>query len=492
MRVLVIGAGMSGMLMGIRLLEAGIESFEILEKAASVGGTWRENTYPGLACDVPAYLYTYSFEPNPECSHRYARGPEIQAYFERVFEKHGLARYTRFGREVEAARWEDGAWTVTTKDGERRRADVLVAATGVLHHPKLPDIPGLDSFEGAAFHSARWDHRAPLDGSRIGVVGTGSTAVQIVSALADRASKLSLFQRTAQWVLPAFDADYGESSKAILRRFPSLARLLHHGYAAYFDGVLGGGFGTERRLFFAAFETLAERHLATVRDPELRRKLTPDYRLGCKRFILSDRFYEAIQGPHSELVTEGIERVEARGVRTRDGRLHELDVLVLATGFHARAFMRPMAIEGVDGTTLESAWADGVYAHRSVALPAFPNFFMLQGPNSPIGNYSLIKIAEIQSAYVMAILERIRRGELATVMPRKDVTDRLARELREAAEHTVWKAAGCTSWYLDERGNLGVWPFTLERFGREMRTPRFEELELDGPATLSSSMRPGA
>lgn len=491
MRVLVVGAGMSGMLMGIRLLRAGIDTFEILEKAESAGGTWRENTYPGLACDVPAYLYTYSFEPNPECSHRYARGPEIRAYFERVFEAYGLSRFTRFGREVASARWEEGAWTVTTTDGERRRADVLIAATGVLHHPKLPDIPGLESFAGASFHSARWDPRVPLDGARIGVVGTGSTAVQIVTALAERAAKLSLFQRTAQWVLPAFDAEYGESSKALLRRFPSLAGLLHHGYSAYFDGVLGGGFGTDRTLFFAAFEALAERHLATVRDPELRRKLTPDYRLGCKRFILSDGFYEAIQKPRSELVTEGIERVEPRGIRTRDGRLHELDVLVLATGFHARAFMRPMRIEGASGVSLESAWADGVYAYRSVALPSFPNFFMLQGPNSPIGNYSLIKIAEIQSAYVMAILERIRAGEIASVMPRRDVTERLRRELREAAEHTVWKASGCSSWYLDERGNLGVWPFTLERFGREMEAPRYEELEVDVPSTLPSSAGAG-
>jgi cyclohexanone monooxygenase len=243
--------------------------------------------------------------------------------------------------------------------------------------------------------------------------------------------------------------------------------------------VLAGGFGTERRLFFAWFKWLAERHLATVRDPELRRRLTPEYRFGCKRFILSDGFYRAMQKPQAELVTSRIDHVEARGVRTQDGRLHELDVLVLATGFKAQNYMRPMKLFGLDGRTLESEWVNGARAYRSVALPGFPNFFMLQGPHSPIGNYSLIKIAEIQSSYVTALIERIRRGSLVTAMPREDATERFNREMRAGAETTIWKSAGCSSWYIDPHGNLTVWPFTLARFDAEMREPRYEDFEIE-------------
>ncbi len=475
--ILIIGAGMSGMLMGIRLKQAGLESFEILEKASAVGGTWRDNTYPGLACDVPAYLYTYSFEPNPECSRRYASGPEIRAYFERVHAKYDLGRNVRFGQEVVSARYDDGAWSVTTKDGRVRRADIVISATGVLHHPRYPDIPGLADFRGAAFHSARWDHAAPLDGARVGIVGTGSTAVQIVCGVVDRAAQLSLFQRTAQWVLPAFDTEYGAWRKPWLRRFPWLARLLHYGYALYYDSILGGGFGTKRTLFFKYFETLAKRHLATVADQELRRRLTPDYRVGCKRFILSDGFYAAMQRPNAALVTDGIERVEAGGIRTGDGRLHELDVLVLATGFQAHHYMRPMAVVGPGGRTLDATWADGIRAYRSVAIPGFPSFFMLQGPHGPIGNYSLIKISEIQSAYLMKIIERYRRGEVRAVAPTDAATRAFNADLQRAAAETIWTAPGCRSWYLDAHGELSIWPWTLRRFHAEMRAPRFEEFE---------------
>lgn len=481
-RIVIVGAGMSGMLMAIRLLGAGYRDVEVLEKADSVGGTWRENTYPGLACDVPGYLYAYSFEPNPECGARYAKGPEIQAYFERVFAKYRLASHVRFGADVVSAHYESAGWTIRTGDGRVRRADVVIAATGVLHHPNLPDLEGLASFEGACFHSARWDHGVPLDGKRIGVVGTGSTAVQIVCGTAARAGSLALFQRTAQWVIPAFDTPYGETRRAVLRRIPPLNRALHRGYASFYDGVLGAGFGADRTLFFKGFEALAERHLGTVRDPDLRRRLTPDHRLGCKRFILSDGFYDAMQRSNVALVTDRIARIEPAGVRTADGRLHPLDVLVLATGFKAQHYMRPMQLVGRDGLTIDRAWEGGVAAYRGVALPGFPNFFLLQGPNSPIGNYSLIKIAEAQSSYVMQLLDRIRHGDARTIEPRVDATERFNRELHDAAGTTIWKSDGCSSWYLDARGRLTIWPWSLARFEAEMKTPAFEDFALTAPA----------
>ncbi len=476
-RVVIVGAGMSGMLMGIRLKRAGIESFEILEKAASVGGTWRDNTYPGLACDVPAYLYTYSFEPNPECSHRYARGPEIRAYFERVYRKYDLERHVRFGQEVTSARFEGFGWTITTADGTTRRADVVVSATGILHHPNVPEIEGVGDFRGAVFHSARWDHGVPLDGKRVGIIGTGSTAVQIVCGLVERVAELKLFQRTPQWVIPAFDVAYRDWRKPVLRRFPWIARLFHFAYALFYDSVLGSGFLRKRTLFFRFFEMMARRHLARVADPELRKRLTPSHRIGCKRFVLSDDFYTAIQEPQVELVTEGIERIEREGVRTRDGRLHELDVLVLATGFKAHEYVRPMKVIGPTGRTLDEAWSNGVQAYRSVALPGFPNYFLLQGPHGPIGNYSLIKISEVQTAYLMQIIEGIRRGEWRTAAPREDVTAEYNRALEEGAEGTIWTSPGCQSWYLDPHGRLSIWPWTLRHFREQLREPRYEEYD---------------
>lgn len=477
-KIVIMGAGMSGMLVAIRLLAAGITDFDILEKADSAGGTWRENTYPGLACDVPGYLYTYSFEPNPECSHRYARGGEIQAYFLRVFNQYQLHRHTRFGQEILSAHHGDGVWHITTRTGDQWQADILISAVGVLHHPNLPDIPGLDSFQGTAFHSARWNHAAPVDGKRVAVIGTGSTAVQIVSGLVDRVAELKLFQRTAQWVLPAFDTEYSDWSKVILRRMPGLTKWLHNRYSDVYHGILSGGFGRERVVFINAFRMMAERHLNSVRDPELRRRLTPDYRFGCKRFILSDRFYDAMQQPQTQLVTNRIDRIEPGGIRTSDGTLHEVDVIVLATGFKAQNYVRPIQLTGTNGISLEQAWADGVKAYKTVAIPGFPNFFMLQGPHSPIGNFSLIKIAEMQCEYLMQLIQRICSGDIRTLAPKSAATDDYNRALREAAKNTIWMDPGCQSWYIDTRGNLTIWPWSIGRFDAIMKAPELADYEI--------------
>ncbi|RLU01170.1 flavin-containing monooxygenase [Ketobacter sp.] len=477
-KIVIIGAGMSGMLVAIRLQQAGITDFEILEKAASAGGTWRDNTYPGLACDVPGYLYTYSFEPNPECSHRYAHGDEIQAYFLRVFEKYGLRQYVRFNQEVDAAEYDQHRWRITTKSGEQIEADILISAVGVLHQPNYPDIPGLDRFRGDLFHSARWDHNAPLQGKRVVVIGTGSTAVQIVCGLVDQVARLKLFQRTAQWVLPAFDTPYAEWPKWIMRRLPFTAKWLHQRYDDLYHGILGGGFGKERVLFINTFRLIAERHLRTVQDPDLRRRLTPDFPFGCKRFILSDGFYKAMQQPQTELVTDGIEGIEENGIRTRDGTLHEVDVIVLATGFKAQNYVRPIKLVGEQGITLDQYWADGLKAYKTMALPGFPNFFMVQGPHSPIGNFSLIKIAEMQCDYLLQLVQHIVAGQAASLAPKATATDAYNAELQRHAQNTLWMGNGCQSWYIDSRGRLTIWPLSIGRFQALMKQPKWEDFEI--------------
>lgn len=480
MRFAIIGAGMSGILSAIKLQEAGFGEVTLYEKADRLGGTWRENTYPGIACDVPSHLYSYSFEPNPEWSHRFSPGGEIQAYFEGVARKHGVEERIRFGDEVTRCEFSGGRWHLETKSGHRDQADVVIAATGVLHHPNLPDIAGLEDFEGALFHSARWDHAVALDGRRIGVVGTGSTAVQIVSALVDRVAKLSLFQRTAQWVMPQENPAYSDAERAEFRRDPEALRALYRNlselFSQNFSNAVVDADSPQMKLIEDACRLNLEH---SVRDPELREKLRPSYRAACKRLVISPDFYQAIQRPNAELVTAGIERVEARGVRTRDGRLHELDVLVLATGFRADRFMRPTEVIGRSGRRLDDAWSQRPVAYLSISIPGFPNLFMLNGPNGPVGNFSLIEVAELQIAYILQLVDVLRSGRCREISPTEEATARFDAERVEAAKRTIW-STGCRSWYLDDRGIPASWPFTFDRFRAEMAAPKLEAYERVG------------
>jgi cation diffusion facilitator CzcD-associated flavoprotein CzcO len=480
LRFVIVGAGMSGILAGIRLHEAGLGDYTIYEKADRLGGTWRENTYPGIACDVPSHLYSYSFEPNPEWSHRFSPGAEIQAYFEGVARRHGVDRRIRFGEEVTRCAFEGGRWRLETKSGRRDEADVVIAATGVLHHPNVPDLPGLDSFDGALFHSARWDHAVRLDGRRIGIVGTGSTAVQIVSELVDRVSKLVLFQRTAQWIMPQDNPPYAETEKAEFRRRPDTMRELHAQLSLLFaqgfsNAVIDAGSPQMKAIEDACRANLE----SSVADPVLREKLRPSYRAACKRLVISPDFYQAIQKPNAELETAGIERIEPRGVRTRDGRLHELDVLVLATGFRADRFVRPIHVFGESGQVLDQRWAKRPDAYFSIAVPGFPNLFLLNGPNGPVGNFSLIEVAELQMGYVLQLVERLRSGGCRALAPTEEATARFEAAREEAARRTVW-TTGCRSWYLDDRGIPAVWPWTFDRFREEMAAPKREDWVEDG------------
>lgn len=476
LRAAVVGAGMAGILAAIKLRARGIDC-TVFEKGDGFGGTWRENTYPGLACDVSAHWYTFSFARNPDWKSLMADGPDIRDYFDRVARDFGVDGVTRFGDEVTDLAYRDGAWDLATAAGHSDRFDIVIVATGVLHHPNIPRFEGIESFAGEVFHSARWDHGVALDGKRIGVVGTGSTAAQLASALVPRAARFDLFQRTAQWVLPRENVAYSDAERAQFRDDPEHLEALIgelrtktlQGYAAAVIDVNSPE--------LAAIDALCRENLATVRDPDLRRKLTPDYRVACKRLVISSTFYDAIQQPNANLVTAPIERIEPDGVRTADGQLHELDVLVLATGFQVDRFIRPTRVTGRGGLSLDDVWKDGPQAYLSMSVPGFPNLFLLNGPNSPVGNFSLVEVAQHQIEYILQLVDGICRDDYAEVSATPTAMARFEQERREAARKTVWMT-GCDSWYLDKDGVPASWTFSYDRFEQETARPRLEDFEL--------------
>ena len=455
--VAVIGAGMSGLCVAIALLRSGIRDVTIYEKADEVGGTWRENTYPGLTCDIPSRVYQYTFARNPNWTHMFSPGGEIQAYFRGVADRFGLRNRIRFGTEVVDARFEGGRWVLRTDAGAESQVDFLISATGVLHHPRTPSISGLDSFGGNAFHSARWDHSVELRGRRVAIVGNGSTGVQLVCGLAGVAGRVMLFQRTAQWVLRLPNPRYSKFTFFTRNRFGWLDRMAYRGYSFAYDLFAVGLTkpGLRRKIMGA----LCHVSLREVRDPELRRALTPDYTPMCKRLVMSGGFYRAMQRNDVELVTAGIDHVERRGIVTEDGALHEADIIVLATGFDTHAFFRPMRLTGRDGISADDVWRDGPRAFQTVAMPGFPNFFMMLGPHSPVGNLALTAVAESQADHILRWIQRWRRGEFDTVEPTSSATESFNAQLRAAMPNTVW-TTGCDSWYLNKAGVPEVWPFT--------------------------------
>jgi cation diffusion facilitator CzcD-associated flavoprotein CzcO len=475
LRAAVIGAGMAGVLSAIRLRERGIDVV-VFEKGDTVGGTWRDNDYPGLTCDVAAHWYTYSFARNPDWERLMAEGPAIRAYFERVARERGILDITRFGDEAVRVEHRDGRWQVETAAGHRDAFDLVIAATGVLHHPNIPHFEGIESFAGACFHSARWDHGVEVDGKRVGVIGTGSTAAQLTTALVSRAERFLLFQRTPQWVIPRPNTPYSDAERARFRADPAaLEQLVKELRAKTLEGYAAAVIDIDSPEL-AEIDRMCREHLLTVRDPELRRKLTPDYRPACKRLVISDDFYKAIQHPNAELVTSPIERIEPAGVRTADGTLHELDVLVLATGFQVDRFIRPAKVLGRGGVDLDAVWAEGPQAYLSVSVPDFPNFFLLNGPNSPVGNFSLVEVAEQQVGFILQLIEGVQRGAYREVSATHAALRRFEAERREAAKKTVW-VTGCNSWYLDKNGVPASWTFSYDRFAQEMAAPRMQDFE---------------
>lgn len=476
LRIAIIGAGMSGILCAIRLREAGYRDIVIYEKASKLGGTWRENRYPGLSCDIPSHVYSYPFAPNPDWSRKYSPGPEIQAYFERVAAEYDVTSLMHFDTEITDADYRDGVWSLRSGDRALRPADAVLAATGILHHPKMPDIAGIDTFKGDIFHTAQWPEGVTLKDKRVALIGTGSTAIQIVNAVMDDVEELRLFQRTAQWIWPEGNAPYSAEDRERFRVEPERLEHIRGRMSQMIDNRFSNALVDSDGEAMAAIEEECRAHLErSVQDPDLRAKLTPDYRAGCKRLIMAVGFYEQIQRPNARLVTEHIERIEPDGVRTADGELHEVDTVVLATGFDAHQFMRPMTMRGVGGVTLDDVWRESVYAYRSISLPEFPNFFMLMGPQSPVGNFSLIDVAMIQFDYIAQLLDRLADGCKA-VAPTAAATDKFTADVVAAMQSTIW-VTGCNSWYLDDNGVPITWPWTVQDFADSMQVVAAEDYE---------------
>ena len=477
LRFVVVGAGMAGILAAVRLRERGFDDIAIYEKAARLGGTWRENTYPGVACDVPSILYSYSFAPNPEWSHRFSSGSEIQSYLEDVARHHDIERSITYGEEVVCAEHDGDRWHLLTASGRTDVADVIIAATGVFHQPFLPELEGLGDFAGNLVHTAQWAESVPVAGRRLGIIGTGSSAVQTVGAVVEEVESLSLFQRTAQWVLPQDNPPYTDEEKAAFRADPDSQRRLRDEISELFaDGFANAVVDAESPVL-ARIAELCQANLDSVVDKELRERLTPDHRVACKRLVISENFYEAIQHPNARLVTNKIDRIVSDGVLTSDGEVHQLDVLVLATGFQVDRFMRPMEIVGPVGTRLSEAWADRPTAYLSMAIPGLPNLFMLNGPNGPVGNFSLIEVAELQMEYALQLVDQIANGSYRLIEPTPGATKAEEEARTEAAGRTVW-ATGCNSWYLDDRGVPMVWPWTFREFQRRMAAPDLDHYTL--------------
>jgi len=474
--VAIVGAGASGIAAAVRLREIGIDELAIFEKADEVGGTWRENTYPGLSCDVPSHLYRFSFAPNPEWSHKYSPGSEIQAYLKGVVDQFGIRPLVHFNNELTAAEWTGDSWQITTTQGDQGHFDAVFTAVGVLHRPSHPDIAGLSGFRGACFHSSRWDHRVEIAGKRVGIVGTGSTAVQILPAIVKRARKVSLFQRTAQWIFPELNPVTSEDRKAAFRADPELMEREYQRLAEMFNGTFCAALAGENPDVYAEMAKACLDNLNTVSDPGLRARLTPNYQVGCKRLIVSGLFYEAIQQPKAELVSHSILRAEPGGLVTEGERLHELDVLVLATGFDTHNPFGGATILGIEGRALSQAWANGNVTYRSVTTPGFPNWFMIGGPYSPIGNFSFMMTAERQVGYAVQLIEVLRR-QGRTIVPRVQATDAYMAAIQERARTSIW-ATGCRSWYIDKLGNVASYPWAYDVFEREMRTPALSDFEI--------------
>lgn len=475
--ILIIGAGFSGMIMAIEARGEGFEDILILEKADELGGTWRENTYPGVACDIPSHLYALASHPKVDWSRKYAPGAEIWDYMRAVARREGLDAVTRFGRRVTGAEWDGalGRWRVETAQRERYLARVLVSAMGPLHVPKLPRIPGLEGFRGAAFHSARWDHEAVLEGRRIGVVGTGASGVQIVPELARRAGRLTVYQRSPPWVVPRHDRAIPGWRRWLHGRLPGFRWLARQGQFAVQEMQHAVFRGSPVAVAMARWE--AQRHMArAIRDPALRAKLTPGYEIGCKRVLFSDDWYPALARENVELVTEPIARIGEDSVVTADGEARPADVLVFATGFRVTETVAELPFRGRGGRTLAEAWKDGIAAYLGAAVHGFPNLFLMLGPNTGLGHNSVLLMVEAQARHVARLLAEMRRRRIEAVEPRPDVQAAYAAEMQRRLAGMVWQAGGCSSWYQDAQGrNPTLWPGTVGEFRRRARAGALDD-----------------
>ena len=475
-RVLVVGAGFGGLAVAAQLRAAGYRSPEdllVLEQADGVGGTWRDNTYPECACDVPSVLYSFSFAPNPSWTRSYGRQPEILSYLRRTAEETGLVDHLRFGVRMTNARWDAAVhrWVVETDRGVLR-ARVLVPATGALSAPHLPDLPGLGTFEGDAFHSARWDHSVDLAGKRVAVIGTGASSVQFVPAIAPATGRLTVFQRTPGWVIPRGDRPYTAPERGLFKRWPVTQKISRGTIYLTREGLVVAMAHTPRLL--PAAQLVAEAHLRRqVRDPALRAALRPAFSLGCKRLLLSNDWFPTLQRPNVELVTSAAAEIRPHSVVDATGREHECDVLIFGTGFTPTEPPIARHLRGVTGQTLAETWDGSPRAHLGLTVHGFPNLFLMYGPNTNLGHSSIIYMLESQARYVVDAVRTLAGGGLAAVEVRADVEHAEVIDLQHRLASTVWNSGGCASWYLDRNGrNSVMWPTFTFRY--RAATRRFD------------------
>jgi len=476
--VAIAGTGFAGVGMAIRLQQKGIEDFVIFERAQDFGGTWRDNSYPGCACDVPSHLYSFSFEPNPGWTRTFSFQPEIYDYLRRCAERHRLATHARFGHEILGAVWNAARqrWEIDTSQGHYS-ADVLISGMGALSDPAIPDIPGLADFKGGTFHSATWRHDYDLRGKRVAVIGTGASAIQFVPQIQHQVAQLDLYQRTPPWVLPRSDRHISRIERRLYSAVPALQRLMRDGiYWTRESWVLG----FRHPQIMRVAERLARRHLRRqVSDPALRDRLTPDYRLGCKRVLISDDYLSSLDNDNVRVIDTGVSRVTEDAVLDRDGTARPVDAIIFGTGFRIGDLPAAHRIRGSAGQTLAEEWKGSMQAHRGTMVAGFPNLFFLLGPNTGLGHTSVVYMIEAQIEYVLECLRHMRLARAGEVDVRPEAQSAFNDAIQEQMKGTVWTNGGCASWYLDDTGrNTTLWPDFTFRFRRQVVEFRPQEHEL--------------
>ncbi|MFJ3925532.1 flavin-containing monooxygenase [Streptomyces sp. NPDC090022] len=479
-RVAVVGSGFGGLGAAVRLRREGVTDFVVLERADSVGGTWRDNSYPGCACDVPSHLYSFSFAPNPDWPRTFSGQPHIRAYLEHVADTFGLRPHIRLNHEVRMMRWDAAElrWEIETSGGDFT-ADVVVSATGPLSDPKMPEVPGLAEFPGKVFHSARWDHDYDLRGKRVAMIGTGASAIQIVPAIAPDVARLTLFQRTAPWVLPRTDRAISGLERWLHRQLP-FTRAARRGLLWGIRELQVSAF-TKRPNQLGLIESLAKANMArAIKDPQLRADLTPSYRIGCKRILLSSDYYPALARPNVDLVASGLKEIRGSVLVAADGTETEVDAIVFGTGFHVTDLPIADRVVGAEGTTLAEAWKDGMQSLRGATAAGFPNWMTIIGPNTGLGNSSMILMIESQLNYMADYVRQLGvLGGRSALAARPSAVHAWNRRVQDRMTRTVWNTGGCTSWYLDANGrNTTVWPGTTGEFRRETRSVDMAEYEV--------------
>jgi cation diffusion facilitator CzcD-associated flavoprotein CzcO len=477
-RIVIVGSGFAGLGSAIRLKQRGEHDFVVLERAEQLGGTWRDNSYPGCACDVPSHLYSFSFALNPDWTRLCSPQAEIEEYLQRVANEYGIPPHIRFGHEMLESAWNDERrlWEVHTSAGDFT-AEILISGMGGLSEPSVPKLKGLESFKGTKFHSAQWDHEHQLAGERVAVIGTGASAVQFVPEIQPEVKELQVYQRTAPWIVPRNNAPINPRLRRLFKRFPPAMKLLRG--ALYWGAeLLVLGLAKEPRLM-RIFELVAQRNLKRqVPDPELRAKLKPSYRLGCKRILFTDRYLPALAQPNVEVVPSGIREVRANSIVAEDGSERELDTIIFGTGFHVTDQPLIDRVRGKDGRLLAEHWHGTMAAFNGTTVTGFPNLFILLGPYTGLGHTSVVIMIEAQIEYVMKALDALDRQQLAAVDVRPEAQEAFVAEMNRLAKGTVWTAGGCKSWYLDSHGNAStIWPDFTFRFRK--RTEHFETADYD-------------